>query len=1133
MSGMLMKNTLRDISRTKARFISIALIIMLGVGFLVGIHSTAPSMYASAESYYSSTNLMDFRLISTVGFDLEDIEEIEKIEGVSSVMPSYFMDVSQKGDNANIYRLIATPEKAFGEEINTPVPRVGRLPEKDNEIALGFKDGIDELIGTKIQFASPQNEDTLSENLKNTEYTVVGIVDSPLYISFERGYTNVGSGSVHNYALINGSNFKIERYTEVYVTFENLRDVSPFSEEYERISKENLKKLEAVGESRASLFERENILAAESSLDEAQATLSQKRVEAFYEIAKAQDKIKEGERELKSATKVGRDTLNAAKSELEAGEVELSSQETLAEEKFAEAESELLLAEEEYLQGEADLAQGKGEIRNALLEKFEAIGIDERLFNLFFPEGEALTREDVENLGVFIEFCSMAIDYDIEKTQELISFYEKRAEKEGKAPEEYFGYNTAVKLLAKLEGTKNDLDGFILTGKEELLSATTKIEEGEKALEEARGLLDSSWEKLEEEKTLAEEKLLEARAQLDNGWSAYYSGVRELETQEKEALEELTRAKKQLTEKAQEGQIALINAQAEIDEAYGVLKSLPDPEWYCYDRDENPGYSSYKDNVERVNSVGAVFPVFFMLVAILVCVTTMSRLVEEQRGDVGALTTLGYKPIHIISKYVMYSASATVVGSIVGTVVGLLVIPAVIYNAYGILYKMPGFELTLNVPSMIIAVIVALLCTCCVSVATCYSLVKNKPATLLRPKAPKPGKRILLEKIPFLWKRFGFFTKVTARNIFRYKARFLMTVIGVAGCTALIFSGFGLYNSITDIVDKQFGEIFAYDAVIVAKSGGVRVDALMETLAEDERIGETSLYRQALITVSKDDEKMTENTYITVPESTEDFQQVIKLKERNSQKPIILESRGCVLTEKLANSLKAKVGDTVTVEDNGRKGELTVLGICENYLNGYVYMSYDAYVAAFDQNPTYSMVACNFSEGSEFDEDAFSKEYIDSGNVLAVSLTSTGVENFSDMIQALNYVVIVMIASAAALAFVVLYNLTNINIAERKREISTLKVLGFKAGETSAYLNRENILLTLVGTAAGLILGIWLLNFIIATVEINMVMFGRELHFTTFLLATVLTLVFSTVVNFVMRIRLKKIDMVESLKSVE
>ena len=1133
MSGMLIKNTLRDISRTKSRFISIVLIIMLGVGFLVGIYSTAPTMYASAEEYYNTSNLMDFRLISTVGFSEEDIEEIEKIEGVSSVMPSYFADVSQKGDNANIYRLIAMPEKYMGEEINTPALREGRLPEKDNEIVLGYKGGMGDVIGTTVQFESPKAEDTLSESLENTEYKVVGIVDSPLYISFERGYTNVGSGSVYNYALINGSNFKIGRYTEVYITFENLRGLSPFSQEYKRVSEENLERLESFGEERASLFERENIKAAESSLDEAQILINQKKASAFFEIEQAEAKIKSGEKELKDATKEGRDKLVSAKSELEAGEDELASQQTLMEKKLSEAEAEILSAEEKLSQGEEDIAKGKEEIRNALYEQFSKFGISEKVFNFFLPEGEIPTASDINSLGGLVEFCSATINFNIEKTQELISFYEKRAEITGKAPEDYLGYKTAVKTLATLQEAEEGLQSFLTSGKEELISAIEKIEEGEKALEESRPLVESARDEFEEEKALAEGKLADARAQLDEGWSDYYAGLRELDSKEKEALDELIKAKNQLAEKSEEAQTALILAQAEIDKAYARLKALPDPEWYCYDRDENPGYSSYEDNVERVNSVGSVFPVFFMLVAILVCVTTMSRLVEEQRGDVGALTTLGYRPIHIISKYIAYSASATVVGSILGSVVGLLVIPSVIFNAYGILYKLPSFVLTLNVPSMIIAVVVALMCTCLVAVASCYSLVRNKPAALLRPKAPKPGKRILLERIPFLWKHLGFFAKVTARNIFRYKARFLMTIIGVAGCTALIFAGFGLYNSITDIVDKQFKEIFTYDAMLVAKSGGVRIDAITEALSEDERIADFSVSRQTLVTVSKDDKSLSDNVYIMVPENTDDFEKIINLKERTSQRAIELTGEGCILTEKLATSINAKVGDTVLVADNDREAQIKVTGICENYLYGYIYMDYEAYVKAFDQNPTYGVVACKYAEGKDFDEDSFSKEYIDSGNVLAVSVTSKGVANFSNMIQALNYVVMVMIASAAALAFVVLYNLTNINIAERKREISTLKVLGFKSGETSAYINRENILLTLVGTAAGLLFGTWLLSFIIKTVEVNMVMFGREVHFMSFFLATALTLVFSTAVNLIIRIKLKKIDMVESLKSVD
>ncbi len=1133
MSKMLRKNTLRDIGRTKARFISIALIILLGVGFLVGIHSTAPSMYASAKSYYDESNLMDFRLISTVGFSKEDIDELGKIEGVSSVMPSYFSDVRQTGESGNIIRLIAKPVSYKGQEINTPSVREGRLPQNANEIALGYRDGLKEKLGDTISFTAPKASDDIGDTLVNAEYTVVGFVDSPLYISFERGYTNVGSGSIHNYAIINGNNFKSERFTEVYVTFDALKNYSPYSEEYKNALKKYEEKLEDFGAERVDVFIRDNIQATTSSLDEAEATLGAERAQAVKEITEAQGKIDDGKSELEDNREATEKELQDAKDKIEAVEAELRENKLVFESMILEAQEKLLNAQAEITEGEQSLSKAKETLMDEVYENLSAFGVTEEMFESFIGEDGMISTEDVEKVVSMAKAYTVILDTQITSAQNAVAAIESKAEAEGKNPTGYPEYNVAVSTLTNLTQAKNSLQEFLDEGKDELVSAVEELETAEDTLAQAKADLLTEKEEYELQKTLGEEKLLKAEEALSLAKAQYEQASSEFEDFVASAQQELSDGQDELTKKALKGYGELYSAQEEIDNGRVTLSKVPTPMWYCNDRDDNPGYSSYKDNVERVNSVGKVFPVFFMIVAVLVCVTTMSRLVEEQRGDIGALTTLGYKPSSIVMKYVSYSMSATVVGSLVGIIVGVLVIPVVIFEAYGILYKMPQFVLTLNVQSSVIAVLVALICTCCVSVFTCFSLIKHKPATLLRPKAPKPGKRIMLEKIGFLWKRMGFFTKVTARNIFRYKARFLMTVIGVAGCTALIFSGFGLYHSITDIVDKQFGEIFSYDVSIVAKGSKENVEDLREYIENDIRIDCYSLSCQNLIEVSFEDKKMSENTYISVAENTEDFKKLINLKDRKTQEPIDLEKGACVLTEKLAKSLSATVGDMINITDGERVAELPVSGICENYLNGYVYMDTETYEEAFSVKPSYGIFSCKFKEGVTVDDNSFSQEYINKGNTLAVNLTSTGVASFSDMISALNYVVIVMIASAAALAFVVLYNLTNINIAERKREISTLKVLGFKNSETAAYIYRENIVLSVVGIAAGLLLGVWLLNFIINTVEISMVMFGRELHLSSFLIATVLTLFFSITVNWVMRIRLKKIDMVESLKSVE
>ncbi|MGN0453156.1 MAG: FtsX-like permease family protein [Ruminococcus sp.] len=1133
MSPMLIKNIVRDISRTKARFISIMLIIMLGVGFLVGIHSTAPSMYSTAKQYYDSTNLMDFRLISSVGFSEEDVKEICEIEGVTSVMPSYFCDVLEGAENSNVVRLIAIPEKYEGEEINTPRLKEGRMPEKDNEILMGYRSYGEDLLGKKVGFVSAYEDEELSDSLVNTEYTVVGIVDSPLYISFERGYTNVGNGSIRTYMLVPMENFKSERFTEIYLTFDALKGYTPYSDEYDDALSLIKEKVEAVGTERTEVFKAENITPAQSSIDEAYITLNSERDKADIEITQAQQKIDASRQELTEKIAEAEALLSDAKAEIDKGRKELDKQTALFEKETASAQAKLEQAEQELKQGKAELSAAKTALKESLYEELSAYGITREQFDEFCGGRDTLTVEEIEEFASLAEGYKGLAQLQLSSAKALADKIEKQCAAEGTDPMDNPEYVKKLEEIDNLTSLITGVDKFLGDGKEQLILAVNEITAAEKKIADGEAKLQKGKTELEEKKALALSEISKAEEKLRSAKAQYESGVKELEATKASAEQKLKEAQTELDSKKAEAEKEFAKAEKELGDAQAELDSVPVPKWYVNSRDDNPGYSSYEENVERVNSVGKVFPVFFLLVAVLVCVTTMSRLIEEQRSDIGALTTLGYRRKDIISKYVIYSVSATVVGALVGIALGVFTIPTVIFKAYGIMYSLPDFTLKLNLVSAIAATVVAIVCTSCVAVFTCYSLLRFKPATLLRPKAPKPGKRILLERVGFIWNRMSFFAKVTARNIFRYKARFLMTVIGVAGCTALIFAGLGLQKSINDIVHKQFEEIFVYDVMLVPANGDGDIESLRSALIDDSRIDSIALSRQALITVESEKEKVTDSTYIAVAEDIASYSEIVSLRDRKSQTPVELEEGCCVISEKLANTLDTAVGETVTVTDGDYSAELKVSGICENYVNGYVFVDTKTYENSFGVSPEYGMFMCRTAEDYTLSEDEIANDYMSRDDVLGITFSTTTVDTFSDMIQSLNYVVIVMIVSAAALAFVVLYNLTNINIAERKREISTLKVLGFKNTETSAYIYRENILLAAVGIMAGLLLGIWLLNFIINTVEVSMVMFGRGLHFESFLFASLLTLFFAAVVNMVMHIRIKKIDMVESLKSVE
>ena len=932
MTHSLLKNTFREIRNTKARFISIMAIIALGVGFFAGIKATSPSMYSLAETYYSENKLMDYRVISAVGFTEDDISEIEKLDGVESVMPSYYYDASLSADEGGqLIHLISVPKKyKKNDELNTLVTLEGKLPEKTDEIAVegvGFN-GSSHQTGDTIKFAELAGDAKVSDSLKGLSYKVVGKVQSPLYISYQRGKTKIGDGKLDEYMYINSSSFKIEKYNEVYIKADFSDKYSPFSDEYDDKSDELKKEIEKVAESRTKVFKTET-------------------------LKKARDELEKGKKEYAKQKSDTEKKLAKAKKEIDESEAALSAQAALAETAYA---------------AQAD-------------------------------------------------------------------------------------YGNANQLLAQLEAGKAEY---------------------------------------EKNKKEADKKLAEAEKKLKDG-------EKELKKTEKK------------------------------------LNSMSKSVWYVRNRDDNPGYDTFTQNADRLDAVASVFPLFFLLVAILVCVTTMTRLIEEKRTEIATFKALGYGNASIIAKFVIYSLIAGVTGSVIGTAIGVATLPFIIYNAYKIMYYIGDITLVLNVPIILMGILAAILCTTAVSIIVCAKSLRLKPAQAMRPKAPKPGKRILLERITPLWKHMSFTAKLTARNLFRYKARLCMTVIGVAGCTALIVAAFGLLNSFDPLTEVQFGEVFHYDAVVVPKDGGSekQLDYLVKKAEKDEDVKRAMLCMQEEITIDAHGKHYSAPLTINVLSDTAHFDEIVHLQERESKNPLTLDDSGVMINEKYAATNKLKVGDTVKIKGKIGTAEAKIAGIYEQYINNYLYMTPKLYHELFKKQPVYNMLCVSLDEAKGDRADNFSSQMLSDNRIVAVTFMAEKITEFKNMLNSLNMVVLVMIVCAAALAFVVLYNLTNINIAERVREIATFKVLGFYNRETSSFIYKENIILTLMGIAVGLGLGILLTGFIVRTVEIDNVMFGREIYFTSYLYAAGLTMLFSLLVNGVMSFKIKAVNMVESLKSVE
>lgn len=907
-------------------------IIALGVGFFAGIKATSPSMYSLAETYYSENKLMDYRVISAVGFTEDDISEIEKLDGVESVMPSYYYDASLSADEGGqLIHLISVPKKyKKNDELNTLVTLEGKLPEKTDEIAVegvGFN-GSSHQTGDTIKFAELAGDAKVSDSLKSLSYKVVGKVQSPLYISYQRGKTKIGDGKLDEYMYINSSSFKIEKYNEVYIKADFSDKYSPFSDEYDDKSDELKKEIEKVAESRTKVFKTET-------------------------LKKARDELEKGKKEYAKQKSDTEKKLAKAKKEIDESEAALSAQAALAETAYA---------------AQAD-------------------------------------------------------------------------------------YGNANQLLAQLEAGKAEY---------------------------------------EKNKKEADKKLAEAEKKLKDG-------EKELKKTEKK------------------------------------LNSMSKSVWYVRNRDDNPGYDTFTQNADRLDAVASVFPLFFLLVAILVCVTTMTRLIEEKRTEIATFKALGYGNASIIAKFVIYSLIAGVTGSVIGTAIGVATLPFIIYNAYKIMYYIGDITLVLNVPIILMGILAAILCTTAVSIIVCAKSLRLKPAQAMRPKAPKPGKRILLERITPLWKHMSFTAKLTARNLFRYKARLCMTVIGVAGCTALIVAAFGLLNSFNPLTEVQFGEVFHYDAVVVPKDGGSekQLDYLVKKAEKDEDVKRAMLCMQEEITIDAHGKHYSAPLTINVFSDTAHFDEIVHLQERESKNPLTLDDSGVMINEKYAATNKLKVGDTVKIKGKIGTAEAKIAGIYEQYINNYLYMTPKLYHELFKKQPVYNMLCVSLDEAKGDRADNFSSQMLSDNRIVAVTFMAEKITEFKNMLNSLNMVVLVMIVCAAALAFVVLYNLTNINIAERVREIATFKVLGFYNRETSSFIYKENIILTLMGIAVGLGLGILLTGFIVRTVEIDNVMFGREIYFTSYLYAAGLTMLFSLLVNGVMSFKIKAVNMVESLKSVE
>lgn len=1159
----LRKNIFREIWQTKSRFISILAIIALSIGFFSGIKSSAPSLIKTADDYFINNNLMDFRLVSTVGFDDEDITAIENADDVLQVMPSYMADVITKIDNYDsVVRVYSVPKTENGTPINKPNVVEGRLPQNSGECVIentSYGSGSLDIGDTLEILPTVGNKDT-STYLKKINFKIVGKVESPLYITFQHGNTTVGDGTVSLFAMIPAEDFAYEKYTELYVKTEaSSSGYSAVSDEYKNMIKDETAVFENLSKDAAERFNSGTLADAKKKLDDAKKEYADKKAEAEKQLADSKKKLDDGQKEFDDKIAAAEKEIKDNEQTLKDGKAELEASKKTYEEQIAAAEKKLK-------DGEAELEKGKKEYQNGLdkynkeikaaQQKIDAANSEyQKEYNKFTyetkPEAQEKlndAKEQLDNLDTLLTIANGSLDIFKKIPEKYLTNSQKQKikELEAKISEYQKQYNEG---LAQYEAGKKQL----ADGEKQLAEAKQKLDSAQKELDiksgESKATLDEAKDKLtnaenqlnegklelQVQKLSAELKFKEAEQKITDGEEKLAAGKAELETQKTEGQKKLDDGKSEYEAGKKEAEEKLAEGEEKIKDAEDKIADIPKYKWYVYDREDNKGYSGLNEDAERVNSVAVVFPVFFLIVAVLVCITTMTRLVEERRTEIGTLKALGYSPLAIIMKYFLYAATAAVLGSIIGSLIGIATLPKIIVETYGILYTLPEMHLSVDYGVVLISSAVAIIATCAVAVFTCIKELKMNAATLMRPKAPKPGKRILLEKIPFIWKHMNFTSKVTARNLFRYKARFLMTVIGVAGCTALIVAGFGLKASISTIAGKQFGDITKYDAVMALKESQryEKCKPLIDEMNSDKNLS-TVLATNTSNTKAYTDssKKQLELSYI-IPQNNEDFKKVIDLRTRVQKTPVELTDKGVVVTERMADILDIGIGDKFTMLISDDPYEVEITGITENYAGNYIYMTPNYYEKITGNNARYNTVYVQINNTNSELENSIATKWMKNDDIITISFISDSIASVDDMLKSLNVIVLVLIICAGALATVVLYNLTNINIAERVREIATIKVLGFYNGETAAYIYRENIVLTIVGAIVGLLLGSVFTKFIVETIQMDMVMFSKENNPMSFVWGFVLTAVFSAIVNIIMYRKMKKIDMVESLKSVE
>ncbi len=1138
--NMMRKNLSRSIQKSLGRYIAIVAIIALGCAIFVGLKITKTDMVATGQAYTDEQNMFDLRLLSSYGWGDAQLEQIRQLPGVADAEGGISVDAfaSVDGGDDAVFRFYALPER-----INQVYLLSGRLPESADECVVDGAYFGENIIGKELTLTSSNSEDTL-ESFATHVVTVVGRISTPLYMDMNRGSTTIGSGALATYVYLPRDAFTLDYYTEIYVTIPGQWTI--YTDAY-------TDKMDAVAEDFEPLLDPLALDRYQQVLTDAEQEYADGYAEYLDGLQQLEEGKLEAEQELADALQLLEDAqveLDEGWATLEDGQVQIDEAQILLDEGFAELE-----------QGRIDLEIAKSDAYSQIADAYTELTENYVLVSGSLPQvqdgieqiDEGIAQIDdgldqIESNKPLLEAMLMLCETQVETTESALAAAELGSDETLKEMlQERLAEQTAEleeyqAQMETLEQTQLELE----TTRADLVAQRAELAATQKTLEASLTSIELGFVQLETSQLVAENEFLAAEAQLNAGLLELEAGQAELDAQKAELEQgrlELEAAEAELAqgwldyeEGKAEAEAEIADAEAELEDAAiqladarQTIDEMEEPDIFVLNRNTNAGYMALDSNSDIVSGVAKVLPVFFLLIAALVCITTMTRMVEEERTQIGTLKALGHSNAAIMGKYIWYSVSAAILGCVLGVTVGSTFFPILLWNAYGIIFNIrPDVVLTVDWELSLGITVAYLACSTVVTWYCCRRTLREVPAELIRPKSPEAGKKILLEYLPF-WKRLSFLNKVMLRNVVRYKQRFAMMIIGIGGCTALLLTGFGLRDTIVGLADAQFENVSSYD-IEVYFDEGLEESAQTEFvsgLKEEGVSGTAGFFYQTSAELHFDGQSR--DLYLIACDK--DIQDYLTFRE-GDQEFSIPGKNEILLSVGAAEILGVTAGDQVELRNSDLESmTVTVAGVYENHVYNYVVMSTETLTSNWEADGLPQMAYVMLRDG--VDVHRANMAVCELPGVINTTIAEDTANSFNNMMDALELVIAVIVFCAGLLGAVVLYNLTNININERIREIATIKVLGFNAGETSAYVFKENILLTVLGVLFGLPLGVWFLSFVMEHIKIDMVWFKITLNLPSYIFSVILTLLCAAVVDFVFHYKLQKINMAEALKSVE